>query len=347
MLTLDGASGEGGGQLLRSSLALSMITGTPFRLENVRAGRKRPGLQRQHLTCVLAAQEVCGAVVEGARLDSLEVTFRPGAVRPGAYAFNVGTAGSTGLVFQTVLLPLALTGRPSELSLEGGTHNPMAPSFDFLERVYLPLLEPMGLRCSVRLERPGFYPRGGGRWRASLAGSAEGRPVRAGVLTLVERGAVVRRRVCARTAGLARDIAERELSAALGALGWDVTEGVAEKLDARVGPGNVVLVEVESERVTELFAGFGERGVRAEDVALAVSAEAGAYLSAGVPVGEHLADQLLLPLALGEGGVFRTTAPSLHSTTHAEVLRAFLGTETAFTDEGSGAWRVTVAGTVT
>jgi RNA 3'-terminal phosphate cyclase (ATP) len=286
---------------------------------------------------------VCGAEVDGAALDATRVTFRPGTVRPGEYTFGVGSAGSTGLVFQTVFLPLALVGGGSAVTLEGGTHNPLAPPFDFLQGVYLPLLSRLGVPCTARLERPGFYPRGGGRWRAELPARPADAPRGPTRLTLLERGALVRRTVRARTAGLASDIARRELDAALGALGWAPEDGVAEKLDARHGPGNVVLVELEGEHATELFAAFGEKGVRAEEVALRAATEAGAYLSAGVPVGEHLADQLLLPLALGEGGVFRTTAPSLHSTTHAAVLRAFLGTHTEFTDEGAGVWRVTVS----
>jgi RNA 3'-terminal phosphate cyclase (ATP) len=161
MLTIDGSQSEGGGQVLRSSLALSLVTGRPFAIENIRAGRKKPGLLRQHLTAVLAAAEVSAAEVEGAALASRRLLFRPGRVRAGDYAFRVGTAGSATLVLQTVLPALLLAEGESTLTLEGGTHNPMAPPVDFLENAYLPLVNRLGPRVKVQLVRPGFYPAGG------------------------------------------------------------------------------------------------------------------------------------------------------------------------------------------
>ena len=140
MITIDGSAGEGGGQILRTSLALSLISGRPFRIVNIRAGRKKPGLLRQHLTAVQAATQIGDAVSDGVEIGSTELVFRPEAVRAGEYRFSVGTAGSTTLVLQTVLPALILAGAPSILTLEGGTHNPMAPPFDFLVRTFLPLL---------------------------------------------------------------------------------------------------------------------------------------------------------------------------------------------------------------
>jgi RNA 3'-terminal phosphate cyclase (ATP) len=255
MLTIDGSRGEGGGQVLRSSLALSLASGTPFRIERIRAGRARPGLMRQHLTALEAAAAVGQATVEGAAIGSREVVFRPGRVRAGEYRFAVGTAGSTTLVLQTVLLPLLLADAPSRLTLEGGTHNPYAPPFDFLAAAFLPLLRRMGARVEARLERAGFYPAGGGR------------------LT-VEIGA----------------------------------------------PGALT----QSEHVTEVFTGFGQVGVRAEAVAEQAVQEAQHYLAADVPVGPHLADQLLLPLALAGGGSFRTMPLTRHATTNIAVIGQFL-----------------------
>ena len=155
MLTIDGSRGEGGGQIFRSSLTLSLVSGTPFRIERIRAGRAKPGLMRQHLTALEAAAAVSEASVEGAAIGAREVAFRPGRLRPGPYRFAVGTAGSAGLVLQTVLLPLAVAGGPSHLTLEGGTHNPHAPPFDFLAGAFLPLLRRMGARIDARLERAG------------------------------------------------------------------------------------------------------------------------------------------------------------------------------------------------
>src|SRR5688572_16449750 len=168
LITIDGSMGEGGGQVLRTSLALSLVTGKPFRIEKIRAGREKPGLLRQHLTAVNAAAAVGGAHVEGAALGSRELDFRPGPAKPGEYRFAVGTAGSATLVLQAVL-PALLTARgASTLVLEGGTHNPFAPPFDFLDKAFLPLLRRMGARVEVALERPGFYPAGGGRFQVRV-----------------------------------------------------------------------------------------------------------------------------------------------------------------------------------
>lgn len=337
MLEIDGAHGEGGGQILRSSLALSLVTGKPFRIVNIRAGRKRPGLMRQHLTAVHASVEVGQARVTGAELGSRDLTFQPGAVRSGEYRFSVGTAGSGTLVLQTVFPALALAKGRSTVTVEGGTHNPMAPPFDFLARAFLPLVERMGPRCTAVLERPGFYPAGGGRFRVAIEPASTFER-----LVLLERGEIRSRRATAVVALLARSIAERELKQIRDRLNWDPSTLHIESVANAVGPGNVVSVEIESEHVTELFTGFGERGVSAERVGMGVANEAADYLAAGVPVGRHLADQLLLPMALGNGGVFRTMKPSGHTRTHVELLRAFLGAEIQVREAGERAWEVDV-----
>ncbi len=322
LLTLDGAVGEGGGQILRTALALSLATGTPFRLDRIRAKRSRPGLLRQHLTAVQAAAEIGDAEVIGADLGSSTITFTPRGVKAGSYRFAVGTAGSATLVLQTVL-PALLTagGASSELVLEGGTHNPFAPPFDFLARAFLPLLRRMGAKVEASLERPGFYPAGGGRFRVTIepALASELKP-----LTVLDRGEIHTRRASALMANLDRRIGERELSIVHRKLGWP-----EDTLEVRVAkyaacPGNVLLIELESDAVCEVFTGFGERGVRAEVVADRVVEEVRAYLTSGTPIGPYLADQLLLPLALGRGGAFRTQALSRHATTNIEVIRQFL-----------------------
>jgi RNA 3'-terminal phosphate cyclase (ATP) len=319
VLTIDGSQGEGGGQILRTALALSLVTGTPFTIEKIRAGRRKPGLLRQHLTAVNAAVAVGGAEVDGATLGSQTLVFRPRAVKPGEYRFAIGTAGSTGLVIQTVLPALLTASGPSTLTLEGGTHNPAAPPFDFLARAFLPLVERMGPRVAAVLDRPGFYPAGGGRCAVRITPVARLEP-----LTLLERGAIKQRRARALVAHLPRQIADRELAVVRSRLGWsdDELETVVVNGDTP-GPGNVLLLEVESERLTEIFCGFGEVGIRAESVAEHAAKEARRYLAAGVPVGVHLADQLLVPLALAGAGSFRTIGLSSHSRTNLDIIRLF------------------------
>jgi len=335
MLVLDGSQGEGGGQVLLSALSLSLVTGTPFRIDNIRAGRPRPGLMRQHLTAVEAAARISAADVAGAAVGSRSLTFKPGRARGGEYLFSVGTAGSATLVLQTVLPALITAAEPSALVLEGGTHNPMSPPFDFLARAFLPLARRMGPSVQAVLERPGFYPAGGGRFRVAVTPAA-----RLGALVLERRGAIRARRARAVVANLPRAIAERELATLAARLGWQPAAYAVEERDDSLGPGNVVLVEIESEEVTEVFTGFGEKHVKAEQVAAAVADEALAYLSApDVPVGPHLADQLVLLLALAGEGSFRTMTPTRHAQTQLEVIGRFLGPVVSAIDEGAGVWR--------
>jgi RNA 3'-terminal phosphate cyclase (ATP) len=330
--------GEGGGQVLRSSLALSLVTSTPLRISKIRAGRARPGLMRQHLVAVQAAAAISNAEVSGAELGSTELSFNPGRVRGGDYRFSIGSAGSTTLVFQTILLPLLLcTEAPSTLSFEGGTHNPLAPPFDFLKRVYLPLLAHMGAHVHVELASHGFYPAGGGEWTANVQPCRELRR-----LELLERGAIRAQSARALCAMLPGSIGVRQIETLLSALGWDREHCRPEQIARSRGPGNALLASVESERITELFSAFGERGVPAETVAAALVKEVQRYLSTDVPVGEHLADQLLLPMALGAGGAFRTLEPSLHCSTQVELTELFLGQRASATREANDAWRIEV-----
>jgi RNA 3'-terminal phosphate cyclase (ATP) len=333
---IDGSVGEGGGQILRSALALSLVTGKPFRMERIRAGRKKPGLQRQHLTAVRAAAEVGRATVEGATLGSRRLRFVPGRVQPGRYHFPVGTAGSTTLVVQTVLPALALAPGPSSLAVEGGTHNKSAPPYEFLAQAFLPLLLRIGLHAEASLVRPGFYPAGGGRFTVEVGPATPGRR-----LALLHRGPPVRRAVRALVSRLPRHIAEREVRTALDALDWPPECGSVEEVEAH-GPGNVVLIEIECEQVGEVFAGFGERGVPAETVAHAAAQEAQEYLQSDVPVGRHLADQLLLPLALVRGGTFRTFPPTEHTRTNLQTLAHFLDVDVSIAPQSAGAVEIRI-----
>lgn len=336
-VTLDGSEGEGGGQMLRSSLSLSLVTGTALRMVHVRAGRSKPGLLRQHLTALRAAAELSGAKVEGAELGSREVLFAPGPVRAGEYTFRVGTAGSATLVMQTVLPALLCAEGPSSVTFEGGTHNPMAPSYDFIERAFVPVINRMGPRVACSIERAGFYPAGGGRFTLKVTPSRELARVE-----IMERGAVLSRRAVARVAGLSGSIAERELAAADEVLGWGRECLRVETLPREQGPGNVVVVDVACEHAAEVFTLCGEKGRSAEAVGEAVAKEALAWMEAEVPVGEHLADQLLLPMALAGGGRFVTSEPTLHTTTNARVIERFLPVSIGWEQRDERAWVVTV-----
>jgi RNA 3'-terminal phosphate cyclase (ATP) len=320
MITIDGSFGEGGGQILRTSLALSLVTGQPFRIEKIRAGRKNPGLLRQHLTAVKAASEIGQAEVKGDSIGSTQLTFTPGATKAGEYAFAVGTAGSATLVLQTVLPALLVgDGETTSLTLEGGTHNPFAPPFDFLVKAFLPIINRMGAGVTATIERHGFYPAGGGKFVVSINPTQHLRP-----LELIERGVFTQKAARAIVAHLPFDIAERELSLIGRKLDLPGEALHAETIKTSPGPGNAVTVELTSKHVTEVFTGFGERGVSAEAVANSVVKAAREYIAADVVVGEYLADQLLLPFALAGSGAFTTLPLSQHSTTNMEVIQKFL-----------------------
>ena len=324
MIHIDGSHGEGGGQIVRSALALSLVTGAPLELSRIRAGRSRSGLLAQHLAAVRAAAELGAAEVEGDRLRSSRLRFRPGTVRGGEYHFQVGTAGSAVLVLQTVLPALLRAEHPARLVLEGGTHNPFAPPFDFLATTYLPLLGQMGVRAEARLERYGFYPVGGGRFTIEVQPAAT-----LGGLTLLERGPIRRRDVRAVVARLPMSIAERECRTIAQATGWPPGCFQTLAVDNAGSPGNYVSIELQCESLTELFTGFGKLGTPAEKVARGVLREARRYERADVPVGEHLADQLLLPLAVAAfadraPSRFRTGPLTPHAETQIHVIREFL-----------------------
>ncbi len=337
VVEIDGSIGEGGGQILRSALALSMVTGRPCRLKNIRAGRKKPGLLRQHLTALEAAAKIGSATVEGAALGSRDLFFRPGSPRSGCYRFPVGTAGSATLVLQTVLPALLTASGSSEIVLEGGTHNPFAPPFDFLDRVLLPVLNRMGPRIRAELERPGFYPAGGGLFRVTVD------PVpRLSRIDILRRGGIVSRKAVARVSNLSPQIAERELAIVARSLSWSAECLHAEQLHDAAGPGNVLMLEIASEHVTELFTGFGRRGTPAEQVAEGVVKEAREYLGSGAPVGPYLADQLLVPFGVAGEGSYRTVRPTRHTLTNIEIVRMFLDVEIAVRQEDEALWSIMI-----
>ncbi len=345
---IDGSHGEGGGQILRTSLALSIITRRPLVMSNIRAGRAKPGLRRQHLTCVQAAAAMCNAELEGAAVGSQHLRFTPReATEATELAFDIGTAGSTTLVVQTILIPAIVAKRALRFTVEGGTHNPMAPPYDFLDRVFAPHLREMGARVELSLERYGFVsgppavaPKPDRREndrrrdrrdfydaevaeRGKLAVTIEPQHCeRLSHLDLTVAGPITSRHTIALIAGLPTHVATRELEVVRERLGFEPFECEVRELGG--GPANLLLIEIERGTMRELVTVHGEKGLRAETVAARASDELAAYLAADVPVGEHLADQLLLPMAVAGGGRFRCAAPSLHATTNIDTIHRFL-----------------------
>lgn len=338
MITIDGTLGEGGGQILRTSLALSLITGKPFVINDIRGRRKKPGLLHQHLTAVRAAAAVGAASLDGAELGSRRLRFTPAAVLAGEYHFAVGTAGSAGLVLQTILPALLTASQPSRLVLEGGTHNAWAPPFEFLARAFLPLINRMGPRVSLELVRHGFYPAGGGSYRVMVEPSARLQP-----FDLPSRGELVDRRARILSAHLPPHVARREARVVQERTGWPVSAIHIDTVADSAGPGNAVILEIRTEHLTEVFTAFGARGVRAEQVADAAVTQAETYLESGAAVGEHLGDQLILPLALAGRGSFTAVRPSLHATTNIEVIRRFLDVTISAEELDQGKWRIAIA----
>lgn len=333
-IELDGSHGEGGGQILRSALTLSMITGTPFRIERIRAKRSKPGLLRQHLTAVQAAAAICGAQVTGAEVGSQTLHFVPGLIRGGDYRFAIGTAGSCTLVLQTVLPALWFANGDSTLTVSGGTHNPAAPPADFLIRTWLPLMHSMGIDTEIELLRHGFYPAGGGEVTARVHPVGTLRP-----FELTSRGELLGIKATAVVAGVPVDVANRELAGVAARLG-DIEQEL-RVLSSREGPGNVLMVEVRYPEITEVFAAFGERGVPAESVAAKVAKAAKEYRDGTAAIGEHLADQVLLPMALAGSGAFTTIRMSSHLRTNVAIIEKFLAVEFKI-DEADGGVRVSV-----
>ena len=335
MINIDGQNG--GGQLLRSALSLSLVTGQAFRMTGIRGLRKKPGLMRQHLTGVNASVEISGGSADGAELGSTELVFNPGAVLGGDYRYAIGTAGSACLLFQTLLPALMLAKDASTLRLEGGTHNPMAPTFDFLDECFLPQVRKMGAGVEIDLERHGFYPAGGGVIHSRIAPCAELHP-----LKLNARGDVVSKSVRVLVAHVPEDVGRREGEAAvrfLSELGWS-NDGILVETVESSGPGNVVSIGCGFENVSEMTIAFGERGKSGKVVAKEAAKAMRDYLGTKAVVGRRLADQLLLPIALAGKGEFLTMAPSNHTRTNAELIAKFLDVEFAMEEVESGQWRV-------
>lgn len=323
MIVIDGSQGEGGGQILRSCLSLSAITGKAIQLENIRGGRSKPGLMRQHQACVRACAEITGACVSGDELKSQCLQFSPGKIRAGDYHFRVGSAGSTTLIAQTILPALMLATAPSQVRIEGGTHNPWAPPFEFFQRAFLPQLQRMGPSVEARLERHGFFPAGGGQIALSITPEPKLRG-----LQITQRRGTCEHKVTSIVSGIPESVGQRECRTILRRSNWPEACCRVEVVDSVIGPGNIVLIELQYENVTEICSEVGKPGVKAEHVARAALRAARNYLTSAAPVGPHLADQLILlmGIAASQGATSEIVTGKLtpHSTTHLEILTRFL-----------------------
>ncbi|MCF6200078.1 MAG: RNA 3'-terminal phosphate cyclase [Hyphomicrobiaceae bacterium] len=331
MINIDGSKGEGGGQIIRTSLSLSALTGKPFSIKNIRAGRHKPGLMRQHLTALKATAAICGGKYSALNgVGTREFFFHPGTVTGGRYEFAIGTAGSTMLVLQTILPPLLLAQKPSHIEISGGTHNPMSPPFDFVAGSYSSMLEKMGANIKLHLARPGFVPAGGGCVVAQIEPVASLVP-----LKMLEPGKHLATSAKAIFCNMPFDIASRELDTLGKALdlGPDQLKPHEVKAD---GSGNALIVNVEHENKTEQFTAFGQRGKKAEQVADDLADEVKAFVKANVAIGPHLADQLLLPMAMAGEGSFTTLEPTLHTLTNAAVIEEFLPVKISFDKLATG-----------
>jgi len=327
LIEIDGSYGEGGGQILRTSLALSTIFHKPVSVHHIRAKRNNPGLRPQHLRGVEALARISGAKIQGATIGSTNVTFLPQDLIPGEYQFDVGngrrSAGAVTLLLQTILPALCLGERRSCLRLTGGTHVPWSPPFHYLSDVLFPVLGSMGLSVKGTLERWGWYPKGGGRIEVDIDPTAELKP-----MAWVDRGPLKRIRGISATSNLPKHVAERQ--------GGYARKKIRDELDIDAeidllhnvpgeGPGSFFFLAAESEKMISGFSSLGAPGKRAEAVAEEAVGSLTDYLKSDACVDAHLADQLLVFMALARGRSSLTTERiTNHLLTNIWVVRQFM-----------------------
>jgi RNA 3'-terminal phosphate cyclase (ATP) len=338
---IDGAQGEGGGQVLRTALALSAIRAIPVEIHSIRARRRTPGLQPQHLTAVAALQRICDATVDGARSGAQRLTFSPQTLRSGEYRFDVGTAGSVGLVLQAILIPLAFVPGPSRVTLTGGTHVPWSPPVEYLVHVLLPTLAAMGIETSLSVERWGFYPRGGGQVVVTVGGAAVLSPI-----TVIAKPDAVQVRGTSGIANLPGHIAERQRDRALGRLR---EAGLSARIEVQEGeapgPGSYLFLEADRGGIRAGFSALGERGKPAEQVADEAVEALLEFLQGQYGCDPHLADQLIVPMALAAGTSRLTTSRvSRHLLTTLGIVQQILGCPVQVSGEEGQPGTVTIEG---
>jgi RNA 3'-terminal phosphate cyclase (ATP) len=323
MVELDGSIAEGGGQILRTAVTLSVLTGRPFHISRIRENRGNPGLQPQHLAAVQAAAQISAAQVVGASLGSPELSFEPTRCEGGAISVDAATTGSATLIVQTLLLVLSASGRPSSIAVHGVNYSPNTPTPDFLRTTFIPLLARLGHAAVIDLERAAFPPDGRGQITAEIQ---PGDILSSPPLGLEHRGELRGIGVSIQTSGSRwADLDKAQVTDA-------ISRHLGHKIDAThgyhvpEGSGNGIAVSISavSENVTETFSSVASRGARLTRVIRTAAGHASGYLASHAAVGELLADQLLLPLALGAGGHFSTVPPSPHFHANCKVIEQFL-----------------------
>ncbi len=324
MIEIDGSHGEGGGQILRTALSLSCLFKKPFRIFNIRKGRKKPGLMPQHLTSVRAAQLLSGAEVIGDQTGSTELLFSPREVKGGDFFFDIGTAGSTSLVLQTLIPSLVFLRQKTTITLKGGTHVPFSPSFHYLFEVFTPFLKRMGIKIQLTIESYGFYPKGGGKVRVDIFPAKEINPLR-----VKERGSILRLKGYSGVGNLPLSIAERQRNAMLEKIHSQIKDLKChvdiELLDVTTpGQGTFIFLLSESENSIAGFTSLGERGKRAEAVGEDVATEFLRYYSTDAALDSHISDQIVLYLAIcKEESLFTTSCITQHLMTNLWVIGLF------------------------
>lgn len=320
MLRIDGGYGEGGGQILRTSLSLSVLAAQAIEIFNIRAKRKKPGLQAQHLVAVKAAEEISQAKVSGAKIGSKILRFEPKKIKFGRFEFDIGTAGSTTLVAQTILLPLSFSKHPSEVLIVGGTHNPLAPPFHYFSEVFLPMIEKLGIKAEAKLEKYGFYPKGGGRIRLFV------QPIQKLVASdFLERGKIEEISGLSVVANLPFSIAERQKNALQSFLkNFSGINILAERVEA-LSAGTFVFLKVKFENILAGFSSLGEKGKPAEKVGQEVAQQFSDYYQSEKVIDPYLADQIVLYLAISKKPfAFTVSKITNHLLTHIWLLEKFL-----------------------
>ncbi len=322
MVEIDGSYGEGGGQILRTSLSLSCLLKKPFRIFNIRKNRKKPGLMPQHLVCVKAVQALSNAKVKGDNIGSTELFFIPEEVRPGSFYFDVKTAGSTSLILQTIVPSLIFSNKKSSIILKGGTHVPFSPSFHYIEGVFTYFLKKIGIEINVSIEKYGFYPRGGGEIRAEINPIKEIKPLR-----IKERGIIKRIKGYSGAGNLPISIAERQKNAfieRIRELNLSVEMDVINKIPT-LGQGTFIYAQLESENSIAGFTSLGERGKRAEMVGEDLAKDLIKHYCTNAAMDPYISDQIILYLSIcKEFSEFTTSNISNHLMTNLWVINHFL-----------------------
>jgi len=339
MIEIDGSFGEGGGQILRTSLSLSCLLNRPFRIFNIRRKRKKPGLMPQHLMGIRSLKLISNARVTGDSQGSIELLFEPGEVKAGDYFFDIGTAGSTSLLLQAIIPPLIFANNRSSLTLKGGTHVPFSPPFHYISEVFIPILNKLGIEAKATIESYGFYPKGGGKVHVEIkmADKIE-------AANYLERGQLTKVYGLSGVGNLPLSIAERQKNAALTIL---ISQGINAEIEtisvSTPGQGTFMFLEAATENCLAGFSSLGERGKKAELVGEEAAKKFLDYYSTSACLDRHLADQIVLYLGVAKGESSFTTAEiSGHLLTNLWVIKEFLGIQYAVEGEIGKPGKVTI-----